>query len=96
MVFMHLRRNGYDVSYVTTTDGYETDFFARHKNTGDVSLIQACWDMSDKKTFERELRGLKSAMKEFSISAGTMVTWDDATLLDGGIRVVPIWKWLLT
>ena len=96
LVYMHLRRNGYDVSYVTTTDGYETDFFARQKNTGDVSLIQACWDMSDKKTFERELRGLKSAMKEFSIPAGTIVTWDDAALLDGGIRVVPIWKWLLT
>jgi predicted AAA+ superfamily ATPase len=96
MVYMHLRRNGYDVSYVTTPDGYETDFFARQKNTGDVSLIQACWDMSDKKTFERELRGLKSAMKEFSIPAGTIVTWDDAALLDGGIRVVPVWKWLLT
>jgi hypothetical protein len=35
--------------------------------------------MSDKKTFERELRGLKSAMDELSLSAGTIVTWDDET-----------------
>ena len=96
MVFMHLRRNGHDVSYVNTADGYETDFFARQKITGDVGLIQVCWDMSDKNTFERDLRGLTSAMHEFSISEGTIVTWDDETQLDGRISVVPIWKWLLT
>ena len=95
MVFMHLRRNGYDVSYVNTTDGYEADFLARQKITGEVSLVQACWDMSDKNTFERELRGLKSAMNEHSISEGIIVTWDDEALLDDRIQVVPIWKWLL-
>ena len=29
IVFMHLRRNGYDIEYINTKDGYETDFFTR-------------------------------------------------------------------
>jgi predicted AAA+ superfamily ATPase len=95
MVFMHLRRMGYEIEYVNTKDGYETDFFARHKNDGTIQLIQACWDISDKSTVERELRGLKSAMHEFSIPTGTVVTWDDETDIDNNIKAVPIWKWLL-
>lgn len=95
MVFMHLRRHQCDIEYVNTKNGYETDFFVRNKLTGDVELIQVCWDMSDQKTFDRELRGLKSAMHEISISSGTIVTWDDESLLSDNIHVVPVWKWLL-
>lgn len=96
MVFMHLRRNGFDVEYVRTKDGCETDFFARHKISGQPQLIQVCWEMSDKKTFEREVRGLKGAMEDLSIVGGTIVTWDDETEIDDKIKVVPIWKWLLS
>ena len=96
MAFMHLRREGYDVEYLHTKDGREVDFFARHKISGETQLIQICWEMSDKKTFERELHGLKSAMDEFSLPTGTIVTWDDETVIDKKIKVIPIWKWLLT
>lgn len=50
---------------------------------------------ADRKTFSRELRGLQSAMKELSLDAGTIVTWDDEAELEGNISVVPAWKWLL-
>lgn len=96
MAFMHLRRQGYHTEYLTTKDGYEVDFMARHKTSGDVQLIQACWEMSDKKTFERELRGLRSAMNELSIPTGTIVTWDDEMTMDKNIKLIPAWKWLLT
>ena len=96
MVFMHLRRGAHDVEYVTTKDGREVDFFTRNRNSGEKQLIQVCWEMSDKKTFERELLGLKSAMDEFSLPTGTIVTWDDETVIDKKIKVIPIWKWLLT
>jgi predicted AAA+ superfamily ATPase len=96
MVFMHLRRNNYQIEYVNTKKGFETDFFARHPLTNDVKLIQVCWQMTDKKTFDREYRGLQSAMEEFSIHSGTIVTWDDQAKLDNNISVVPIWKWLLS
>jgi len=96
LVFMHLRRNGYEMEYVTTREGNETDFFARHKASGKVILVQACWDMTEQDTFNRELRGLQSAMHELAIDFGTIVTWDDETELAGNISVVPVWKWLLT
>ena len=95
MVFMHLRRWGYDVEYINTKNGYETDFFARHKISGEVQLIQVCWEMSDKKTFAREIRGLKSAMDELSFSTGTIITWDDEAVIENRVKVIPIWKWLL-
>ncbi len=95
IVFMHLRRNRYDVEYVNTRDGREVDFFIRHRISGQSQLIQVCWEMSDKKTFERELQGLKSAMGELSFPTGTIVTWDDETTIEQTITVIPIWKWLI-
>lgn len=95
MVFMHLRQQDYVIEYVKTNDGYETDFFVQDKNTGKVQLIQVCWNMSDKTTFTREIRGLRSAMDELSISSGTIITWDDEISLDSNIKVIPVWKWLL-
>ncbi|OQW96577.1 MAG: ATPase, partial [Desulfobacteraceae bacterium A6] len=95
MVFMHLRRGGYDAEYVNTKDGREVDFLTRHRISGETQLIQVCWEMSDKKTFARELLGLKSAMDELSLPTGTIVTWDDETIIEKKIKVIPIWKWLL-
>ena len=95
MVFMHLRYNGFEIEYVNTEKAYETDFFARHPITGEISLIQVCWDISNEKTFSRELRGLKSAMTELGIAQGTIVTWDEEKELDDDINIIPAWKWLL-
>jgi predicted AAA+ superfamily ATPase len=95
MVFMHLRRGGYDAEYVNTKDGREADFFTRHRISGETQLIQVCWEMSDENTFARELQGLRSAMDELSIPTGTIVTWDDETAIENNIKVIPIWKWLI-
>ena len=96
LVFMHLRREGYHPEYISTKDGHEVDFLVEQRNARNAGLIQSCWKISDQKTFERELRGLKSAMNELSIPTGTIVTWDDETVIDGKIEVLPIWKWLVT
>jgi len=95
MVFMHLRRQGYETEYVHTKDGRETDFLARQGTSGNVKLLQICWDIADEKTFKRELQGLKSAMDELSIPTGAIVTWDDEAVIDHRIEIIPIWKWLL-
>ena len=92
MVFMHLRRRNYQVEYVSTRRGFETDFFAKNPLTGEIKLIQVCWQMGDKKTFDREYRGLQSAMEELSVPSGTIVTWDDEARLDNYISAVPVWK----
>ncbi|MCK5717786.1 MAG: ATP-binding protein [Thiomargarita sp.] len=95
LVFMHLRRTGYLVEYVNTKTAYETDFLARHKISNEIKLIQVCWDMSDEKTFKRELRGLQTVMKELFISSGIIITWDEESTIDNNILIYPIWKWLL-
>jgi hypothetical protein len=96
LVFMQLRRHGYKLEYVNSKEGYETDFFAQHPITKEIKLIQVCWDMSDEKTFQREVRGLQTAMKTFAITPGTIVTYDDEANLENNIVVMPIWKWLLS
>ena len=96
LVFLHLRRLDYEMEYVSTGDGGEADFLARHRISGKTALIQACWDMAYRKTFNRELRGLHNAMKNLAIDSGTIVTWDDEATLEGNIALVPAWKWLLT
>jgi hypothetical protein len=34
-------------------------------------------------------------MDELSLSRGTIVTWDDETIIEKKIKAIPIWKWLL-
>jgi uncharacterized protein len=94
MVYLNLRRLGHHVEYLVTKDGYEVDFFVVEKTSGEKQLIQSCWEMSDKETFKRELNGLKSAMNELKLSSGAIVTWDDETVIDKSINVIPVWKWL--
>jgi hypothetical protein len=95
LVFMHLLRKGYEVAYINMQSGYETDFFAKHSVTGHMHLFQICWDMSNEKTFNRELRGIKAAMQELSIDNASIITWDDEQMLENGISVVPVWKWVV-
>jgi hypothetical protein len=92
---MHLRRKGHNVEYVNTRDGGETDYYARHRISGMTQLIQVCWEMSDEKTFKRELNGLKRAMDELAHPTGTIITWDDETIIENRITVIPVWKWLI-
>lgn len=94
MVFMHLRRRGFDINYIKTKNGHELDFLVKNKDTQERKLIQTCWDLTDIHTLKNELKGLRSAMQENSIPTGTIVTWDDEIDLFNEIKVTPIWKWL--
>ena len=51
--------------------------------------------MSAEATFARELSALRDAKKATGIVDCTVVTWDDERTTDDGIRIVPVWKWLL-
>lgn len=95
MIFMYLRQNKYDVEFIRTRDNFETDFYAKHPVTGEVLLLQVCLDLTNDITLDREIRGLRSAMKEYSIEKGTIITWDDEKTIDYRIKAVPAWKWML-
>jgi len=95
MVFMYLRQKRYTIEFVRTKDNFETDFYAKHPVTGNILLVQVCFDLTEEKTFNREIRGLRSAMTELSIEKGTIITWDDEKTIDKNIKVIPAWKWML-
>ena len=47
-------------------------------------------------TFNREMNAIKFArQKKKGIHDCTIITWDDEGEIDG-IRIIPVWKWLLT
>jgi len=71
-VYLDLRRQGKDIFYYNTKDGYEIDFVTVDKS-GERELIQVTWDMSDPKTAEREQRALDHAEQELGIK-GRIIT----------------------
>lgn len=94
LVYLQLRRLGYQMEYVLTGDGSEVDFLA-FRPMKDSKLIQVCFDMSNPKTFEREVSALTDAAKALGVKDRYVVTWDDEDELPGNIQVVPVWKFLL-
>lgn len=95
LVYLHLRRGGYEIEYASTAEGYEVDFLARHPTRGEVILLQVCYDMTDKATSQRELRALTAARMEFRIRNAAIVTWDEEKHPVDGIATIPAWKFLL-
>jgi hypothetical protein len=82
-------------------DNHEVDFLVKQENTV-RQLIQVCWDISDTRTQEREIRAL--------IAGGNELKCDNLLLLtdrvdkvekhtwfgkSGEIHFKPLWKWLL-
>ena len=94
LVYMALRRGANKIAYYLNGDGTEVDFHVFDKVARTSRLVQVSWDMADKATFVREFDALVAARKETGITDCTIVTWDDEGEKDG-IRIVPVWKWLL-
>jgi len=59
-VLLELVRRGAEVAYVRTPGGFEVDFLARYPD-GKEELIQACADLDDPATREREVRAILDA-----------------------------------
>ena len=93
-VFMALRRGFNKIEYYNTKKGEEVDFFVTDKITKEKRLVQASFEMSDAKTRAREFSALLDARRETGIDDCVIVTWDDEHE-EGGVRIVPAWKWLL-
>ncbi len=95
IVFLQLRRMGHEVFY--HKGKFECDFITRKKNKI-LNAIQVCYSLSDKKTREREIRGLVEAMQEHGLVKALILTSDEKEVIqiDGlEIEVLPVWKWLL-
>ena len=95
IVYMALRRSIGKISYISNADGTEVDFHVHDMISHGERLVQVSYAMSDETTFLREMNAIRFAREKTGIQDCTIVTWDDEGEMDG-IRIVPVWKWLLT
>ncbi len=98
IVFLELLRRNKEVYYWKDSSGYEVDFIIR-ENFSVKEAIQVCWNISEHKTYNREIRALLRALKEFNLRSGYIITEDlkeDKEIEGFTIKVRPLWYWLLT
>lgn len=74
-VYLDLRRQGKDIYFYNTKDGYEVDFVTVAKD-GSRELIQVTVNMNDPQTAQREQRALEQAEQELGIK-GRIITLED-------------------
>ena len=67
---------------------------------GESLAVQACYDMGDAATREREIRALEEFNKFYPCRRNVIVAFDQRQTVTapGGltIEVVPLWHWLLS
>jgi uncharacterized protein len=74
LVYLDLRRRGYEVYYYQTGDRREVDFLTKDLQ-GKTQLFQVCLSTKDAKTAQREQRALEQAQKELG-ATGKIITLD--------------------
>lgn len=97
IVFLHLRRQGYEIYYYRTSNGREVDFIWLDINRN-KHLAQVAWTIKDEKTRQREISSLLTAMEEQQVETAVMITHDEKEIIRKGgkrIDVLPGWKFLL-
>ena len=75
---------------------YECDFITL--TNGKYSAIQVCYDLTDKYTLQRELRGLLEACKYLNIKTGIILTFDSSgefTENEIHITAIPVYEYFL-
>ena len=75
----------------------EVDFVVK-KGQKIIDLIQVCWNVTNLKTKDREIRSLVKAMDELNREEATIITDEHEGFEDmkgKKIKYVPLWRWLL-
>ncbi len=87
------------VSFYRTGSGLEVDFAVEGVLPGEsLQIVQACVDVRDKNTRERELRALGEAMEETGVGQATIVTEGERATIEipaGTVHALPFWEWVL-
>ena len=90
LVLLELKRRGKEVFYFK--NGAECDFIIKERNTI-KEAIQVCYDVNGSNK-ERELKGLKNAMKRFNLKKGLVIAFEQEGQ-EGNIKIVSAVRWLL-
>ncbi len=95
VVYLELLKKNRSLCY--WSDVHEADFLVMKEEKAAMA-IQVCYDLTDENR-KREVRGLTGAMNAFALETGLLLTLaqEEAITAEGKkIRVMPVWKWLLT
>ncbi len=90
-------KTGKDLFYAKV-DGKEVDFVLR-EGLKVKQLIQVCYSLENEETRKREIKGLLKASKELKCNNLLIITWDEEDEIKQEnklIKVIPLWKWLLS
>ena len=96
MVYIQLRRQGYEIHYYKTANGYEIDFVTGKE--GNSALYQVCAYMDEADTRKRELRAIKDACTDLGCKEATVITLQQEEVIemeDITVSVVRARDWLL-
>ncbi len=95
VVFLELRRQKKELYYYQGQ--HECDFLIK-EGTTIVAAIQVTLSLHSPETKERELQGLREAMKAFNLGEGIIITFTEEETITADhkiIYVIPLWKFLL-
>ncbi|MCD6228208.1 MAG: ATP-binding protein [Candidatus Omnitrophica bacterium] len=102
LVFLELKRKEIlqpqlELYYWKDVHHREVDFLIK-KSLRVEELIQVCWDVTESRTKNREIKALLKAMDEFRLKRGLVITEDFELEEDFNgkkIKYTPLWKWFL-
>jgi hypothetical protein len=97
LVFLELRRKGFQISYYKSKSGYEVDFLI--DESGKRTLIQVCFDLSHIDTFNREKRAILAGIRELGLKSGLILTQHEKReekIENYSLQIMPVWEWLLS
>lgn len=95
LVFIELKRRGYDVFYYSNK--HECDFVFAQKNKIEQA-IQVTYKLHPG-NIEREISGLYEAIDKFNLTKGLLLTEDTSQIEETKfkkIEIMTVWKWALT
>ncbi len=98
LVFLELFREGKEIYYWKDYQQNEVDFVLK-EGLKVKQLIQVCYSLEDEETRKREIKGLLKASKELKCNNLLIISWDEEEEIKQDnklIKVVPLWKWLLS
>jgi predicted AAA+ superfamily ATPase len=95
LVFIELKRRNKEIYFYKTKSNFEIDFLVKENG---FSIIQVCYNVSEKQTLQREIRALEESMEELKINYSILITYNTREIIKTGkntIQITPAWEWLI-
>jgi len=98
LVFIELKRRDCDISYYQDSSKGEVDFVIKEGKKV-KQLIQVSYDLTNFMTLDREIKSLIKVSEEFNCRDLVLLNMHEEKekIVNGKkIKIIPIWKWLLS